>query len=255
LDNPTAEITKIIQLYQREGADAVDNFHDSVVRLFHDLYDISLRETLNIPKEVESLQKEKFRDIKKAIRVLQEIRHIQSLDITEEIKLLREIKDILDELNIMSILFEDQRKVLKIMESIVHSMRKIKQKAPEIAQKVKEKPKEEILEEKPESVRDGISRGIDIRAATQDLGPTGKQDPKDVSEESKAEEGMHGVVGTEDMKKDTEFDKIQPISVVWRASNDPKNSSLPLSNVHLSIDEIEKMTQRAKGVYSAVSIS
>jgi hypothetical protein len=40
-------------------------------------------------------------------------------DISREIELLSEIKDVLDELNIMAVLFDDQQKVLKQMDCIL----------------------------------------------------------------------------------------------------------------------------------------
>jgi hypothetical protein len=58
----------------------------------------------------------------KAQELLEKIGRIQILDITEEIIQLREIKDIQDELNIMSMSFEDQKKVLSIMDEIITSM-------------------------------------------------------------------------------------------------------------------------------------
>jgi len=53
--------------------------------------------------------------------MLQKLRNFYVLDITGEITLLREIKDIQDELNIMIIVFDDQTQVLSTMERIVHS--------------------------------------------------------------------------------------------------------------------------------------
>jgi hypothetical protein len=65
--------------------------------------------------------KEPEREIR-AQELLEKIGRIQILDITEEIIQLREVKDILDKLNIMSILFEDQKNVLSMMEIIIMSM-------------------------------------------------------------------------------------------------------------------------------------
>ncbi|KAI9868593.1 MAG: Ankyrin repeat and death domain-containing protein 1A [Trichoglossum hirsutum] len=47
------------------------------------------------------------------------------LDIQEEIKLLQEIKDIRDELNIMRILFKDQEKVLVDMKDVIQAMKEV----------------------------------------------------------------------------------------------------------------------------------
>ncbi|KAH8652160.1 hypothetical protein BX600DRAFT_472039 [Xylariales sp. PMI_506] len=55
--------------------------------------------------------------------ILQKLGNFHVLDISREIALLREIKDIQDELNIMSMVFDDQASVLKEMEKVVRSMR------------------------------------------------------------------------------------------------------------------------------------
>jgi hypothetical protein len=41
--------------------------------------------------------------------------------ITEETKWLGKIKDVLDELNIMAVLFDDQKRIIKTMDGIVKS--------------------------------------------------------------------------------------------------------------------------------------
>ncbi|KAK0731877.1 hypothetical protein B0H67DRAFT_679432 [Lasiosphaeris hirsuta] len=54
-----------------------------------------------------------------AVRLLQEIARVQALDISEEIALLQEIKDVQDELGIMAMLFEDQKRVLAAIDNTV----------------------------------------------------------------------------------------------------------------------------------------
>src|SRR3569833_1435001 len=75
-----------------------------------------------ITKLVKSTSKEPLRrGDAVAKQVLQKLGNFNVLDITEEIKLLREIKDIQDELNIMTMVFEDQTQVLGTMERIIRS--------------------------------------------------------------------------------------------------------------------------------------
>lgn len=57
--------------------------------------------------------------IREVAGLIQHIVRIQSLDISKEIFLIREIKDVQDELGIMAMLFEDQRKVLVAMENAI----------------------------------------------------------------------------------------------------------------------------------------
>jgi len=52
-------------------------------------------------------------------QILQEIARVQALDISEEISLLLEIKDVQDELGIMAMVFEDQKRVLVAMDNTV----------------------------------------------------------------------------------------------------------------------------------------
>jgi len=139
LANPTSRIVDILKLCREKGVAAVSNCNGSdIVQLLRQFQeDIHTQGPLNISEAIKSLEKQNFSNTAEAIVVLQEIGHTNSLDITQEIKLLREIKDIQDELNIMSILFEDQRKVLKTMESIIHSMSKFKQKPQGISRNEK----------------------------------------------------------------------------------------------------------------------
>lgn len=58
---------------------------------------------------------------KEAIQVLKKIARVQVLDVSAETSLLREVKDIEDELTIMSILFEDQKTVLTTLEELICS--------------------------------------------------------------------------------------------------------------------------------------
>jgi hypothetical protein len=66
------------------------------------------------------------KDSMNLLKLLRELARIQVLDITKEISLLREVKDVQDELNIMTMLFEDQRAVLASMDKLVTSFRNIR---------------------------------------------------------------------------------------------------------------------------------
>ena len=91
---------------------------------------------LDLGKAIKSLRKGERDYISGIVEVLREINHseslteqMKSLEIGVEIEQLREVKDILDELNIMLTLFENQRKVLKSMEASVRVILKDRNKA------------------------------------------------------------------------------------------------------------------------------
>jgi hypothetical protein len=56
---------------------------------------------------------------------LRKIGQMQALDITNEITELREIKDIQDELSIISMIFQDHEKFISTLDSIVGSLQAI----------------------------------------------------------------------------------------------------------------------------------
>ena len=93
------------------------SFHeDSVIKLCKTDHDSSFHES-----DLDALDSSHGND-KKALELLKKIGRIQILDITEEIKQLREVKDIQDELSIMAMLYEDDKKVLITLDSIIRSI-------------------------------------------------------------------------------------------------------------------------------------
>lgn len=172
----------------------------------------------------------------------------QKLDITREISLLREIKDIQDELSIMSMLFEDQRKVLETMERIIHSMHagKSELKLQSIAHK------EETSAPKVPKKNSTISTGRVPEDTKQDARTikTGALNPGlGLSKEIRDVNEMAGAADA----REAADSKDQRTSEIWKSSRDPKNSSLPLLVVQLSMEEVERMAQRATKAYQAVS--
>ncbi|KUJ13579.1 uncharacterized protein LY89DRAFT_737554 [Mollisia scopiformis] len=83
------------------------------------------------------------------MQLIRKIGRIQVLDISREVSKLREIKDIEDELTIMSILFEDQRTVLTTLESVILSKAAIRSKVEALMQQNvdldEDKPDEKII--------------------------------------------------------------------------------------------------------------
>jgi hypothetical protein len=99
-------------------ADSSSVDEDFVIKLCENYHDSSFHES-----DLEALASSHGDDKKeRALELLKKIGRIQVLDITEEITQLREVNDIQDELSIMSMLYEDQKKVLITMDSIIRSM-------------------------------------------------------------------------------------------------------------------------------------
>jgi hypothetical protein len=87
----------------------------------------TLAKELPDANEIEDLKKDLEKDLEngktaKAVEILQKIGHFYALDIAEEIRLLGEIKDVQDELSIMAMVFEDQTRVLRRLERLIHAM-------------------------------------------------------------------------------------------------------------------------------------
>lgn len=130
LSNPIGEIIKIAKAHRTGDPDNLTRTlaRTQLTSLLDALDSVQNQEIFDIPKAIESLRRGEIKDLTKIVRILQEIGHVHCLDISGEIQFLREAKDILDELTIMLMMFEDQRKVLKIMESSILLMTKGKHK-------------------------------------------------------------------------------------------------------------------------------
>jgi hypothetical protein len=190
----------------------------------------------------------------KALELLRRIGRLQVLDISEEISLLREIKDIQDELGIMSMLFEDQRRVLATFDAIIESMTEIELRPRAMLPQMKASETQESTEnitfggletnpvaagtKKEEDVEDGV---IQVKQAetTGEL-MTHMQNLLDDGERARGE-----------MLLSNPPDAPQ----LTNHANDAKHTVSPRAIVQLSIDEITRMAERATNVYKAVSNS
>jgi len=198
-------------------------------------------------------------NIPKAIELLRKIGRVQVLDITQEIPLLREIKDIQDELNIMSMVFEDQRETITDMERIICAIGKIEDKSQAGAQN--EEGSLGPMLEKNDATSRIATRSTQTEESDdtkQEKGGIGKEKRKAQGEPSEAiESGKRTfdkpnlVVGGQNNIK---VKAAQPTSNVWKTSKEsgPNSSSLALLTVQLSVNEVEGMTQRAAKAYRAV---
>lgn len=237
---------------------------------------------VSIPEAIELFHQTGLRDIQGIIELLQEIGHIQSLDISNEIKLIREIRNIQHELSILAILFEEQKKVLKSMESKVRYIYSMK--LQDIGERLQETPKNKAKAEKDKALQ---RKGTDLdrkdetevdkeaegrpeadRQDVKDQVPPEKVIEKEVpirskwiasisvtrkNEKDAPKERIEKPVPTHEPGKE-ELERTQLASEVWGRSSDPKESSLPLTTVQLSIDEVGNMITQTKDAYNSVSL-
>lgn len=229
----------------------------------------------------EPLKTDKISDI------LQKLGHVHVLDISTEINLLREIKDIQDELEIMAMVFEDQARVLKAMENIVRLIEKasLSPKNTTTSRTLHMADSNEMLtdttnrhETKPPKVPElndtmSSAKGSTNTKAgwTEDLLP--KEYPDHQSEEDLVDKNEGHISGKNVVGQDTihvggdqdvvlnslafrnrrqNTEDSQLSSDVWGSYHDPKHSSLPVSTIQLSVEKIKSMAQRAAKSNQAV---
>lgn len=207
----------------------------------------------------------------KARRLIQNITSLNALDITPEIGLLRQIKDIQDELNIISMVFENQRVVLEKMERISRSMQpptlESASQVFEISNDLASTDPNEQIHETKSLRKDSDSDLYDAPEHTEArLNPNMK----------KAEDGTHkghvqrpsaqsninihsdrGIINIvnnniNDMSVTQSVDRDIYNGDIWGARHSPSNSSFPLRVVLQCAEDVEMMIQRTERTYKAV---
>ncbi|KAK4238350.1 hypothetical protein C8A03DRAFT_33643 [Achaetomium macrosporum] len=147
-------------------------------------------------------------------------------DISEEIKLLSRIKDVLDELNIMRILFGDQRKVLRTMDGIVKS-------ASDLGEDRQIDTEDE----------DGASLWSERGEVPEEAWP----DDAALSQESKSAKDARLEVDESGSREK------QGARYIWGNRGDPDEFSYPLAMVMASLEEIGAMIERAEKAEQALT--
>lgn len=159
----------------------------------------------------------------------------QVADIKEEIDSLWEIKDVIDELNIMTVLFQNQKGVFKALDNLVWAI--------DVDQHLflESNVKNEIDEQ-----RHKVNESED---AVQSPGPEVFSDelvtfsePKNEKAESKRDSEFHG------------FHHSTKTASIWRHRGESRAPSLPIEWVNTSIDDIKGMMDRANTVQRDVSV-
>ncbi|KIX93103.1 uncharacterized protein Z520_11160 [Fonsecaea multimorphosa CBS 102226] len=123
----------------------------------------------------------------------------------------------------MLVLFEDQRKIARTLEQVVRGM---------------DKPDEDESRD-----FEAVTHGPGTEVAEQTSAV--RQSPPPTSPEPVVLERKPHTRNRRKLVRVLVQEETQQVSKVWGASSDPQDSSLPLSKIQLSIDEIEKMIQRA----------
>ncbi|KAH6708782.1 hypothetical protein BKA61DRAFT_557600 [Leptodontidium sp. MPI-SDFR-AT-0119] len=226
-----------------------------------------------------------------AMQLIRKIGRIQVLDISKEISLLREIKDIQDELSIMSMLFDDQKKILNTLEGVIRSKDTLESNLQALQQKIEasagEQSKEPItlseIDMRPVNISQGSTTQAFEEVSTQAKVGHLKMDEADgessISNERKERSSnmQPANVSSTQRPGDLEIVKVpgiinDPMDLTAKENrlknskrahkqvankhsgkwSDPTRNTPPLAVVQGSIDEISKMFQRAKKANQAL---
>lgn len=207
----------------------------------------------------------------KARRLILNLISSNALDITREIGLLRQIKDIQDELNIISMVFENQRVVLEKMERISRSMQpptlESASQVFEVSNDLASTDLNEQIHETKSLRKDSDSDLYDAPEHTEArLNPnmkkaedgTHKGHVQRPSAQSNinihSDRGMINIVNNNinDMSATQSVDRDIYNGDIWGGRHSPSNSSFPLRVVLQCAEDVEMMIQRTERTYKAV---
>ncbi|KAJ8133193.1 hypothetical protein O1611_g433 [Lasiodiplodia mahajangana] len=198
--------------------------------------------------------------------LLQKLGNFHILEISREVTLIGEIKDIQDELNIMAMIFSDQKRVVRSMEKIMHSIKRTNQSTESLGADNKLYTMPETLFEissdgteidtvgEPKTgqllsghhlttVREKPLRGAKV-APHMDLVPEIPPEQEyDVLAKSRPKR-LAGSRSHEDTKR--------PRNEVWETGGDAEYSSLPGTTVKENEEEVNEMAERAARALEAL---
>ncbi|KAF2110783.1 hypothetical protein BDV96DRAFT_635365, partial [Lophiotrema nucula] len=185
-------------------------------------------------------------------------------DIKEEIACLHEIKDVLDELNIMAVLFQDQKKVLSTMNTHAAMPRHRHQKAPRLE-------KDQTMTTQLQSDDDSLEYAA-LGDMIVDEGAQGSPLVEGVDEQSSSHEPGHKLLKADPTTVahlvSDDGDRIGPQARMTVAKSPLKDlrfeesadrtnkdiAYLPLELVSRSVEEINGMMDRAKRVQKDLNL-
>ncbi|PNP39880.1 hypothetical protein TGAMA5MH_08145 [Trichoderma gamsii] len=173
------------------------------------------------------------------------------LDITREISLLRQIKDIQDELEMMEKVFADQKEVVEALDRIIRSM--IRSHDPHDDKETEDLSVEFNLRRRNSyflSAGDGSesTHGSFKRSYTVESDPT--DDPGiAVGDEHLFTYEQHGYLDKETQKRKDFMNQAQ--SIIWQFRHQKQN--LPIRTVNRFAEQIKKMNERARNTNKALN--
>ncbi|KAI0384250.1 hypothetical protein F5Y04DRAFT_278254 [Hypomontagnella monticulosa] len=267
--DPVREIQRYLN---DKGAD--DNELREVCQAYHE---DTMTHEIPDRDEIASLMKPGDNQKQKLVEVLQRLAHFHALGISNEITLLREIKDIQDELNIVAMVFEEQKTVLMEVQRSIHSMGRgrmyssngLEQNAPRALQRLNSQAEHDELG-RPATRQEHLelSERVGVMPSnTTEMGATEENTPmgEPLDRENRRESGpdptpdISANKDTDTMAENRIIDTNRRKtgeevyqSYVWGTGRDPEGYSLPLRTIQLSIDGTERMAQRAAKAYNAL---
>lgn len=175
------------------------------------------------------------------------------LDITREISLLRQIKDIQDEFEMIDKIFTDQKEVIEALDRIIRSM--IRSNDPHDEKQVEDLSPEPNLRRSDShfiSVGDGSESTYGFlkehkRSNTVESYITDDLDSAFADEHLFAYE-QHGYLDKETQKRKDSMKQAQ--SIIWQFRHQKQN--LPIRTVNRFAEQIRRMNERAKNTNVAV---
>ncbi|EHK48852.1 putative ankyrin repeat protein, partial [Trichoderma atroviride IMI 206040] len=205
--------------------------------------------------EIKGLKEKLANDEARLTRLLAKFGRFFVLDITREIFLLRQIKDIQDELGMMGKVFAEQKEVIEAMDRIIRAMirpkldpndnRKTRPPNTEI------NPRRSLINLNPQRERNDSIHNFFFQYRQSNT------DGSDLIDESSSidedEDSIaYGPLGhpSRDAQKKEDFMK-QAQSIIWHVRHQKHN--LPLRTVDRFANLVEKMNERAKNANKAVS--
>ncbi|RYP91578.1 hypothetical protein DL770_002292 [Monosporascus sp. CRB-9-2] len=226
------DVLRRVKLYILDAPSSVQTAYDlagliaaTCSRVYFDRASIlsfeDTKSTLQFSELYETVVRNTIQEEAALFRRFMHLRKENLSDIRSEISLLSKIRDAHDELNIMAMVFDDQRKVLKVMDSIVKSA------------------------STPEIINTSFGTTESGTMSDEELGKTKADKPLGRARDSMSEVDVRvnreeGYTG-------------QRITAIWGTRNDSDDFSLPLAMVKASIDEISRMIERAERASQAAN--
>lgn len=205
--------------------------------------------------EVKGLKEKLGNDKERLTKLLAKFGRFFVLDITREIFLLRQIKDIQDELGMMGKVFAEQKEVIEAMDRIIRAMIQPKLDPSDNRKtrppNTESNPRRSLINLNPQRERnDGIHNFfVQHRRSNTDVSDLIDESSSIDEDEDSIAYGPLGYLPKDSQKKEDFMKQAQ--SIIWQFRHQKHN--LPLRTVDRFANLVEKMNERAKTANKAVS--